>query len=311
MFSVIFPGQGSQMIGMGKEFYDKFDLVKNLFKEADDTLNFSISKLILEGPKEELDLTANTQPAIFLISYSIYHVIKKEFNIDLSKAKYFAGHSLGEYSALSCAGYLNFSDTLKILRIRGDAMQNSVPKGKGGMVAVLGSTVEIVEKILKDNEKSLSVEIANDNSEGQIVLSGKMDDVDKFILLLKENSIKNIKLPVSAPFHCSLMNKATNIMNDELNKINFIEGKNKLISNVTANEILNTNELKDLLVKQIENRVRWRESVINMIGGGVNHFIEIGPGKVLSGLVKRISKEVKIDTINNQTDIEGLQIWVV
>jgi [acyl-carrier-protein] S-malonyltransferase len=308
MFSVIFPGQGSQMIGMGKEFYDKFDLVKNLFKEADDTLNFSISKLILEGPKEELDLTANTQPAIFLISYSIYHVIKKEFNIDLSKAKYFAGHSLGEYSALSCAGYLNFPDTLKILRIRGDAMQNSVPKGKGGMVAVLGSTVEIVEKILKDNEKSLSVEIANDNSEGQIVLSGKMDDVDKFILLLKENSIKNIKLPVSAPFHCSLMNKATNIMNDELNKINFIEGKNKLISNVTANEISNTNELKDLLVKQIENRVRWRESVINMIGGGVNHFIEIGPGKVLSGLVKRISKEVKIDTINNQTDIEGLQL---
>ena len=308
MFSVIFPGQGSQMIGMGKEFYDKFDLVKNLFKEADDTLNFSISKLILEGPKEELDLTANTQPAIFLISYSIYHVIKKEFNIDLSKAKYFAGHSLGEYSALSCAGYLNFSDTLKILRTRGDAMQNSVPKGEGGMVAVLGSTVEIVEKILKDNEKSLSIEIANDNSEGQIVLSGKMDDVDKFILLLKENSIKNIKLPVSAPFHCSLMNKATNIMNDELNKINFIEGKNKLISNVTANEISNTNELKDLLVKQIENRVRWRESVINMIGGGVNHFIEIGPGKVLSGLVKRISKEVKIDTINNQTDIEGLQI---
>ena len=308
MFSVIFPGQGSQMIGMGKEFYDKFELVKNLFKEADDTLNFSISKLILEGPKEELDLTANTQPAIFLISYSIYHVIKKEFNIDLSKAKYFAGHSLGEYSALSCAGYLNFSDTLKILRTRGDAMQNSVPKGEGGMVAVLGSTVEIVEKILKDNEKSLSVEIANDNSEGQIVLSGKMDDVDKFILLLKENSIKNIKLPVSAPFHCSLMNKATNIMNDELNKINFIEGKNKLISNVTANEILNTNELKDLLVKQIENRVRWRESVINMIGGGVNHFIEIGPGKVLSGLVKRISKEVKIDTINNQTDIEGLQL---
>jgi len=308
MFSVIFPGQGSQMIGMGKEFYDKFDLVKNLFKEADDTLNFSISKLILEGPKEELDLTANTQPAIFLISYSIYHVIKKEFNIDLSKAKYFAGHSLGEYSALSCAGYLNFSDTLKILRTRGDAMQNSVPKGEGGMVAVLGSTVEIVEKILKDNEKSLSVEIANDNSEGQIVLSGKMDDIDKFILLLKENSIKNIKLPVSAPFHCSLMNKATNIMNDELNKINFIEGKNKLISNVTANEISNTNELKDLLVKQIENRVRWRESVINMIGGGVNHFIEIGPGKVLSGLVKRISKEVKIDTINNQTDIEGLQL---
>ena len=308
MFSVIFPGQGSQMVGMGKEFYDKFDLVKNLFKEADDTLNFSMSKLILEGPKEELDLTANTQPAIFLISYSIYSVIRKEFNIDLSKAKYFAGHSLGEYSALSCAGYLNFSETIKILRIRGYAMQNSVPKGEGGMVAVLGSKVEIIEKILKDNEQNLTAQIANDNSEGQIVLSGKTDDLDKLILILKENSIKNIKLPVSAPFHCNLMNKATNIMNDELNKLNFNEGENKLISNVTANEISNTTELKELLVKQIENRVRWRESVINMINSDINHFIEIGPGKVLSGLVKRISKDVKIDTINNQGDIEGLKI---
>ena len=308
MFSVIFPGQGSQTVGMGKEFYDQFDLVKNLFKEADDTLNFSISKLILEGPKDELDLTANTQPAIFLISYSIFNVIKKEFNIDLSKAKYFAGHSLGEYSALSCAGYLNFSDTLKILRIRGDAMQNSVPKGEGGMVAVLGSKVEIIEKILKDNEQNLSAQIANDNSEGQIVLSGKSEDLDKLILILKENTIKNIKLPVSAPFHCSLMNKATNIMSEELNKLNFIEGKNKLISNVSANEISNTTELKELLVKQIENRVRWRESVINMINSGINHFIEIGPGKVLSGLVKRISKEVKIDSINNIEDIEGLKI---
>ncbi|MDA9199739.1 ACP S-malonyltransferase [Candidatus Pelagibacter sp.] len=308
MFSVIFPGQGSQMVGMGKEFYEKFDLVKNLFKEADDTLNFSISKLIFEGPKEELDFTINTQPAIFLISYSIYNVINKEFNIDLSKAKYFAGHSLGEYTALSCAGYLSFSDTLKILRIRGDAMQNSVPKGQGGMVAVLGSKVETIEKILKDNEQNLNVQIANDNSEGQIVLSGKTVDLDKLILILKENTIKNIKLPVSAPFHCSLMNKATNIMSDELNKLNFTESENKLISNVTAKEISNTNELKDLLIKQIENRVRWRESVINMINNDINHFIEIGPGKVLSGLVKRINKEVKIDTINNQGDIEGLKI---
>ncbi len=308
MFSVIFPGQGSQIVGMGKEFYDKFDVVKNLFKEADDTLNFSMSKLILEGPSEELNLTINTQPAIFLISYSIYNVIKKEFKIDLSKAKYFAGHSLGEYSALSCSGYLNFSDTLKILRIRGDAMQNSVPKGKGGMVAVLGSTIEIIEKILQDNEHNFNAQIANDNSEGQIVLSGKTDDLDKLIIILKENAIKNIKLPVSAPFHCSLMNKATNIMSDELNKLNFKEGENKLFSNVTANEISNTTELKELLVKQIESRVRWRESVINMINNDVNHFIEIGPGKVLSGLIKRISKEVKIDTINNQGDIEGLKI---
>ena len=308
MFSVIFPGQGSQMVGMGKEFHDKFDLVKNLFKEADETLNFSISKLILEGPKEKLDLTANTQPAIFLISYSIYNVIKKEFNIDIHKAKYFAGHSLGEYSALSCAGYLSFSDTLKILRIRGDAMQNSVPKGQGGMVAVLGSAVEAIEKILKDNEQNFNAQIANDNSEGQIVLSGKIEDLEKLIIILKDNAIKNIKLPVSAPFHCSLMNKATNIMGEELNKLNFKKGKNKLISNVTAKEISDTDELKDLLIKQIENRVRWRETVINMINNDVNHFIEIGPGKILSGLVKRINREVKINTINNQGDIESLEI---
>ena len=187
-------------------------------------------------------------------------------------------------------------------------MQNSVPKGEGGMVAVLGSTVEIIEKILKDNEQNFKAQIANDNSEGQIVLSGKMDDLDKLILTLKENTIKNIKLPVSAPFHCSLMSKATNIMSEELNKLNFNQVDNKLISNVTAKEISNTDELKDLLIKQIENRVRWRESVINMIDNDVNHFIEIGPGKVLSGLVKRINREVKINTINNQEDIEGLKI---
>jgi [acyl-carrier-protein] S-malonyltransferase len=308
MFSVIFPGQGSQLVGMGKEFYDKYDFVKKLFKEADEILQSPLSKLILEGPKEELDLTVNTQPAIFLISYSIFNIVKNEFNIDLSKAKYFAGHSLGEYSALCSAGYLNFEDTIKILKIRGDAMQNAVPKGEGGMVAVLGSTVEVIEKIIKDNEKEFHIQIANDNSEGQLVLSGKINDIEKLIEILKSNSIKNIKLPVSAPFHCSLMNKATNVMNLEIMKLNFQQSSIKLISNVTAKEIVDINELKELLIKQIENRVRWRESVINMINNGVNQFIEIGPGKVLSGLVKRINKEVKINAINNESDIKNIQI---
>ena len=308
MFSVIFPGQGSQIVGMGKELSDNFDLVKNLFKEADEVLGIPLSRIILDGPKEELDLTINTQPAIFLISYSIFQVVKKEFGIDLNKAKYFAGHSLGEYSALSCAGYLDFKDTIKTLRVRGDAMQNSVPKGEGGMVAVLGSTVETIEKILKDNHEKFTAQIANDNSDGQIVLSGRTFDLENLILTLKENSIKNIKLPVSAPFHCSLMNKATKIMTEELSKLNFKNSKNKLISNVTAKEVTNNEELKDLLIKQIENRVRWRESVINMIKDDIKHFIEIGPGKVLSGLVKRINREVKIDTINNQQDIENLKI---
>ena len=308
MFSVIFPGQGSQIVGMGKDLYDQFDEVKNLFKKADEALGISLSKIILEGPKEKLDLTTNTQPAIFLISYSIFQLAKNEFNIDLNKAKYFAGHSLGEYSAIACAGYLNFEETIKILKIRGDAMQNSLPRGEGGMLAVLGSTVQSVEEIIKKNNKDLYVEIANDNSEGQIVLSGKNKDLEKLSLIFKENKIKNIKLPVSAPFHCSLMSKATIIMKDELAKLDFKKGKNVLISNITADEIFNADELKDLLVKQIENRVRWRESVINMINKEINHFIEIGPGKVLSGLVKRINKDVKISTINNVEDIKNIKI---
>ena len=308
MFSVIFPGQGSQIVGMGKEFYDKFDLVKQLFKEADETLNIPLSKIILEGPKEKLDLTINTQPAIFLISYSIFHIVKKEFNIELDKAKYFAGHSLGEYSALSCAGYLDFKETIKILRARGDAMQNSVPKGEGGMLAVLGMKIENLEKILRENINNSEVQIANDNSEGQIVLSGRNKDLEYFSKILKDKKIKNIKLAVSAPFHCTLMNKASEIMSKELSKIEFKDSKKILISNVTAEEISDGKNLRELLIRQIENRVRWRESVVNMISKGVNQFIEIGPGKVLSGLVKRINKDVKISSINNQIDIESLII---
>ncbi|WP_415303630.1 ACP S-malonyltransferase [Candidatus Pelagibacter sp. Uisw_090] len=308
MFSVIFPGQGSQLVGMGKDFYNKYTLVKDLFKEADDTLGFPLSNLILNGPKEDLDLTENTQPAIFLISYSIFKLIKEEFNIDLNKANFFAGHSLGEYSALASAGVLSFSDTLKILKIRGKAMQNSVPKGVGGMVAVLGSEIETIESVISENKMKYECYIANDNSTGQIVLSGNIEDLEKMMVDLKLANIKNIKLPVSAPFHCKLMNNATLVMNEEIEKLNFKEPENILISNVTGKEIANSNELKDLLVKQIESRVRWRESVLLMINKGINQFIEIGPGKVLSGLVKRIDRNVKVSAINTEEDIKLINI---
>jgi len=308
MFSLVFPGQGSQTIGMGKNFFENYDLVKDLFAEADESLGTSLSKIILEGPKDELDLTINTQPAIFLISYSIFQVMKKEFNIDLDNAKYFAGHSLGEYSALCAANYLNFSDTIKLLKIRGDAMQNAVPKGEGGMLAVLGSKVEIIENLLNENKNNFVAQIANDNSDGQIVLSGRNSDIEKLIHVLKSKNVKNIKLPVSAPFHCQLMSNATKIMRNEIQKLNFQDSKKKLISNVTAKEILNKEELKTLLIEQIENRVRWRESVDHMINNGVNHFIEIGPGKVLTGLIKRIDKNVKTNTINTESDIKDLKL---
>ena len=308
MFSVIFPGQGSQLVGMGKDFYNKYSLVRDLFKEADDTLGFSLSNLIHNGPKEDLDLTENTQPAIFLISYSIYKIIKEEFNINLNKANFFAGHSLGEYSALAAAGALSFSDTLKILKIRGKAMQSSVPKGVGGMVAVLGSEIGTVENIINENKNKYECFIANDNSLGQIVLSGKIDDLEKMMIDLKSANIKNIKLPVSAPFHCKLMNKATLVMNEEVARLNFKEPENILISNVTGKEISSSIELKDLLVKQIESKVRWRESVLLMIDKGINQFIEIGPGKVLSGLIKRINRNVKVSAINREEDIKLIDI---
>ncbi len=308
MFSVIFPGQGSQIVGMGKELHAKFDTVKKLFNEADKILEFSISSLILEGPKDQLDLTENTQPAIFLVGYSIFQLLKKEFELDLNKANFFAGHSLGEYTALASADVLSFSDTLKILKIRGNAMQSAVPKGEGGMVAVLGSDIEQIEKIIKENKNKYECFIANDNSNGQLVVSGNINNIDKFILDLKSNSIKNIKLPVSAPFHCKLMKKATDIMTKEITKLEFKDPKNILISNVTGKEVTRASLLKDLLIKQIESRVRWRESVMLMVNKGVNKFIEIGPGKVLSGLIKRIDKNVKVSAINNEEDIKLINI---
>ena len=308
MNSIIFPGQGSQIVGMGKEFFDKHNVVKNLFTEADDILGFNLSKIILNGPKQELDFTENTQPAIFLVSYSIFKVIKEEFNIDLNKAKYFAGHSLGEYSALSCAGYLDFNETIKLLRARGKAMQDAVPKGEGGMLAVLGSKIEDIEEILSYNSNRFKAEIANDNSNGQLVLSGKVNDLELINDYLKIKKIKSVKLPVSAPFHCSLMSKATEIMSNQFKRINFKHSNNIIVSNVTGEEVSDPHNLKNLLIDQIEKRVRWRESIVNMINKGVEHFIEIGPGKVLSGLIKRINKDVKITSINDQSDIESLLI---
>ncbi len=308
MFSVIFPGQGSQSVGMARDLYKKFDTVKKIFEEADDILNYSLSKLILEGPKEKLDQTENTQPSIFLVSFSIFELIKKEFLIDLNKAKFFAGHSLGEYTALSCAGALSFSDTLKLLRIRGKAMQEAVPKGQGGMVAILGSTNEIIEKIIIENKNNYECYIANDNSNGQLVVSGKTNNLDLFMSDLKKNNIKSIKLSVSAPFHCKLMNNATKIMDTEIKKCDFKNLKNTLISNVTSEEVNNISLLKELLVKQIESRVRWRESVNLMLEKKVTQFIEIGPGKVLSGLIKRINRNVITSTINSEEDIKKINI---
>ena len=308
MFSVIFPGQGSQSVGMVNDLYKKFDVVKKLFNQADDILNYSLTKLIIDGSKENLDQTENTQPAIFLVGYSIFQLAREEFSIDLNKAKFFAGHSLGEYTALAAAGSLGFADTLKLLRVRGKAMQEAVPRGQGGMIAVLGSNIEFIEKIILDNQNNYECFIANDNSNGQLVISGTIKDLDLLIVDLKKNNIKNIKLPVSAPFHCKLMSNATKIMNSEIEKCDFKKPNNTLISNVTSEEVNDSSLLKELLIKQIESRVRWRESVNYMIKNKINKFIEIGPGKVLSGLIKRIDKNVTTSSVNNEEDINKINI---
>ena len=304
MFSVLFPGQGSQAVGMIKNLYNNFTYVKSFFNQADEILQISLSKMILEGPKEILDKTENTQPAIFLASYSIFQVIKNETSFDLNKAKFFAGHSLGEYSALACAESISFEQTIKLLKHRGKAMSNAVPSGEGGMIAVLGTDIENINEIININNYECF--IANDNSVGQIVISGVIKDLDSLSNKLKEANIKNIKLSVSAPFHCKLMNSATEIMNKEINNVQFEAPKNNIISNVTASSCSDPNEIKKLLVQQIEKPVRWRESVINMINSGVQKFIEIGPGKVLSGLVKRIDRNVKLIQVNDIEDLKNL-----
>ena len=306
MFSVLFPGQGSQSVGMGKKLYERFDYIKSLFEQADDILKKSISKIILEGPKELIDLTENTQPAIFLVSYSIFEVIKKETEFNLYNAKFYAGHSLGEYSALACSGCLNFEQTIKLLQSRGRFMQSAVPKGQGGMVAVLGSDIEVINKIIKNNEDNFKCYVANDNSVGQVVVSGNINDISKFSGELKRNKIKNIKLPVSAPFHCELMRSATEQMIKEIANVEFKKPEINIISNVTAQQTNNPKDIKRLLIEQIEKPVRWREIVINMIDSKVDKFIEIGPGKVLSGLVKRIDSNVELIQVNELEDINKL-----
>ena len=308
MFSVIFPGQGSQSVGMAKNLYNNYRFIKELFDKADEILGFYLSKIILEGPKEELDQTENTQPAIFLVSYSIFEMIKRETELDLRKAKYFAGHSLGEYTALTASGSLGFDQTIRLLKIRGNAMQSALPKGEGGMLVVLGTEIKNISDLLQENEKKYECFIANDNSNGQVVLSGKNKDLGLLVEDLKKKSIKNIKLSVSAPFHCKLMSSATEIMRKEISNTEFKNPNNVIISNVTGKETINSNQIKDLLIEQIESPVRWRESIVYMINKEVRKFIEIGPGKVLSSLIKRIDKSVNIISVNEIKDVKNINL---
>ena len=309
MGALLFPGQGSQIVGMGSEFFNNFEKVKKIFYEADEKLDFPISKLILNGPEDKLQLTQNTQPAILTVSYSIFRIMVEEFNFDLKQIKFFAGHSLGEYSALVCADSLHFQDALYLLHERGKAMQEAVPIGKGAMIAVLGVNIDEVKNLIKktQNDKSSICEIANDNAEGQVIISGDSKSINKFQLFLKEKKIKSIPLKVSAPFHCSLMKPAAESMREKINNTNFTNPKFDIVCNVKALPENDAKNIKSLLIDQIYNTVKWRESIINISESGVTNFVEIGPGKTLTGMVKRTLTNVKSFSINSIADIKNLK----
>jgi [acyl-carrier-protein] S-malonyltransferase len=303
MKAIVFPGQGSQYVGMGKDFYDTFSEAKEVFHEVDDALGFKLSNIILYGPKEELDLTENTQPAIMTVGVSIYRVLKKQKLKDFNNYNFFAGHSLGEYTSLICSNSLSLKDGAKILKARGKSMQEAVPLNVGAMAAVLGAELDLINEVIKKHSSNEGVaEISNDNCPGQIVISGNKDKINKIVEDLKNNySKKAILLPVSAPFHCSLMQPSADKMNQILTKTEFQKPFINIVSNVTAKTIDDFKEIPSLLTKQITHHVRWRESVDFMCKNGVQHFTEIGPGKALTGMIKRIGKELTTATIDNIT----------
>ncbi len=307
MKALLFPGQGSQVVGMGFEFYKNFSIVKEIFSKADDKLKFKISKIINEGPDSELKLTQNTQPAILTVSYAIFKVLTKEFNFDLKDVKFFAGHSLGEYSALVCSNSLSFEDALYLLRERGKAMQEAVPIGQGSMLAVLGSNIDEINNLITKSKSSDDVcEIANDNADGQVIVSGTTKAIEKLKENFKVIKKKCILLPVSAPFHCSLMQKASEAMSPKINGTKFEKPNKEIVTNVNSTPESNPEIIKNLLIEQIYSKVRWRESILYMLKNDIKEFIEIGPGKVLSGLVKRINKDTKSSSINSIEDIKNV-----
>ena len=305
MRAVLFPGQGSQYVGMGSDFYKKYDSTKFFFKMVDKTLGFSLSNIILNGPEEELKLTQNTQPAIMTVGVCIFNVLNQEFGLNLNNARFFAGHSLGEYTALVCGGSLTIERAAYLLHERGKSMQDAIHPDQGSMIAILGMRVDEVEKEINLLPKEEACEIANDNSNSQVVVSGKKAAIEILSNNLKKKGKRGILLPVSAPFHCSLMKKAAGNMKDKIEKTNFLKSKPNIISNVTAKEEIDVNRIKPLLIDQITSRVRWRESVDYMINQGVKDFLEIGPGKVLSGLVRKINKDVKVSNIDSIEDIKN------
>lgn len=303
----VFPGQGSQAVGMGKDLADAFSVARDVFQEVDDALSQNLTKIMFEDPNEELILTENAQPALMAVSLAVARVLESEGNFKLADhCSLIAGHSLGEYSALAATGAFSLSDTARLLKIRGKAMQAAVPVGEGAMAAVLGLSLEDAQAVADEAAQGEVCTAANDNAPGQVVLSGSRAAIERAIPIAKEKGAKrSVLLPVSAPFHCALMQPAADAMADALGDVTILAPSVPLVANVSASSVTEPDEIKELLIKQVCGSVRWREGVLVMKEQGVEQLVELGTGKVLSGLARRIDRKLTGLAINSPENIEA------
>ncbi len=303
----VFPGQGSQAVGMGKELAAALATARLVFEEVDDALSHNLSRLMFEGPEDELVLTANAQPALMAMSLAVTRVLQRDAGVDLAvRARFVAGHSLGEYSALCAAGALPLDVTARLLRRRGSAMQEAVPVGVGAMAALLGLELEVAREVAAEAAQGQVCDPANDNADGQVVVSGDKEAVMRAIELAKERGgRRSILLPVSAPFHCALMRPAQEVMAEALAETEIKAPSVPLVANVTAEPVEAPERIRDQLVAQVTALVRWRESVLRMRDEGVDTLVELGAGKVLSGMVRRIDREMSASAISAPEDIDA------
>ena len=302
-----FPGQGSQSVGMGKDLAETYKAARELFEEIEDALQQKLTKLMWQGPPDELQLTENAQPALMAVSLAIMRVLEKEAGFNLaSKVKWVAGHSLGEYSALAAAKSMSVPDTARLLRLRGQSMQKAVPAGVGAMAALLGADMETAQAAANEGAKTGVCQVANDNAPGQIVISGTAGAVEAAIAAAKTMGVKRgMLLPVSAPFHCALMQPAADAMAAALAGIRMIDPAVGLIANVTAEPVDDANEIRGLLVSQVTGLVRWRETIEYMAAHGIDTIVELGSGKVLSGLAKRINPDLALHGVATPQELDA------
>lgn len=302
-----FPGQGSQTVGMGRELAENMPTAAAVFEEINDALSQNLSGLMFDGPQEELTLTHNAQPALMAVSLAVVRVLEKDFDLKLENiASYVAGHSLGEYSALAAAGAIGLSDTARLLKLRGEAMQRAVPVGEGAMAAILGLDFDVVVEVAAEAAGSEICTAANDNAAGQVVISGHKAAVERAIVIAKEKGAKRgVLLPVSAPFHCALMQPAADEMAAALGETTIVAPVVPLIPNISVTPESDPDTIRTLLVEQVTGRVRWRETVLKMGELGVDHLVEAGAGKVLTGLVRRIDRDINGLSLQSPADIEA------